>query len=224
MCSALDLCKTFNKPSPLDDDATVDESKKLDVNIEDISVLISARVPILKITGVTLSEGALVFERGNVSLQRNDENIRTPTGTPPIDVDVCVENPLGIYNTALLKCYADFDPRVRPLIMIVKYWAKQRAIKDASNATLSSYCYVLMVIFYLQQIGILPCLQDPELVGEKWKRDLVEGCDVSACLDVDEARTFFQKQKGIGEDDDDDERRQEEEEEKEGKSFSVRSG
>jgi hypothetical protein len=57
VCSALDLCKTFNKPSPLDDDATVDESKKLDVNIEDISVLISARVPILKITGVTLSEG-----------------------------------------------------------------------------------------------------------------------------------------------------------------------
>ena len=61
-----------------------------------------------------------------------------------------------------------------------------------------------MVIFYLQQIGILPCLQDPELVGEKWKRDLVEGCDVSACLDVVDARTFFLKQKGMVEDDDDD--------------------
>jgi hypothetical protein len=77
VCAALDLCHAVNKPSPLDDERVVmkdDDKKTLSVDIDEIAVLISARVPILKITGVTLSEG-----------------------TPPIDVDVCVENPLGTF-------------------------------------------------------------------------------------------------------------------------------
>jgi hypothetical protein len=85
--------------------------------------------------------------------------------------DVCVGGINALLNTALLKFYGQVDPRVRPLVFAVKYWAKQRGINDSVNGTLSSYgewrrcemlrsflvCsrpravgYTLLLIFYLQ--------------------------------------------------------------------------
>lgn len=43
------------------------------------------------------------------------------------------------------------DHRVRPLIVMVKEWAKRRGIADASNGTLSAYAWANLVIFFLQQ-------------------------------------------------------------------------
>ena len=75
---------------------------------------------------------------------------------------------LAVHNTRLLKCYADFDPRVRPVIFAVKHWASRRGIKDASFGFLSTYSFVLLVIFFLQ-VGVsppvLPHLQSRELVA-----------------------------------------------------------
>ncbi|CAI5723991.1 unnamed protein product [Hyaloperonospora brassicae] len=64
--------------------------------------------------------------------------------------DVCVGSGSALLNTALLRYYGRVDPRVRPLVFAVKYWAKQRGINDAGNGTLSSYGYTLLLIFYLQ--------------------------------------------------------------------------
>ncbi|CAH0477800.1 unnamed protein product [Peronospora belbahrii] len=52
--------------------------------------------------------------------------------------DVCVGGVNALLNTALLKYYGQIDPRVRPLVFAVKYWAKQRGINDSVNGTLSS--------------------------------------------------------------------------------------
>ncbi|CAH0491311.1 unnamed protein product [Peronospora farinosa] len=64
--------------------------------------------------------------------------------------DVCVGDVNALLNTALLKYYGQVDPRIRPLVFAVKYWAKQRGINDSANGTLSSYGYTLLLIFYLQ--------------------------------------------------------------------------
>ena len=42
------------------------------------------------------------------------------------------------------------DSRVKPIVMLVKKWAKTHGINDASQGTLSSYGLTLMVIHYLQ--------------------------------------------------------------------------
>ena len=42
------------------------------------------------------------------------------------------------------------DSRVKPMVMLVKKWAKTHGINDASQGTLSSYALTLMVIHYLQ--------------------------------------------------------------------------
>ena len=50
----------------------------------------------------------------------------------------------------LCVCLPLAEPRVRPIIMVVKKWAQHYGINDASKGTLSSYTLVLMVLHYLQ--------------------------------------------------------------------------
>ena len=45
--------------------------------------------------------------------------------------------------------------------MFVKHWATKRELNQKYDSqNLNSYAFILLVIFYLQQIGDLPCLQD----------------------------------------------------------------
>lgn len=42
------------------------------------------------------------------------------------------------------------DWRVRPIVTVVKEWAKRRDMNDANRSTFTSYSLVLMVIHYFQ--------------------------------------------------------------------------
>ncbi|XP_071484692.1 poly(A) RNA polymerase GLD2-like [Diadema antillarum] len=72
-----------------------------------------------------------------------------------VECDLNINHLTGVRNTALLQCYSKMDWRVAPLILIIKQWAKSRGINDASQGTLSSYSYALMIINYLQ-VGCKP--------------------------------------------------------------------
>ncbi|CAO0792253.1 unnamed protein product [Mucor circinelloides] len=77
--------------------------------------------------------------------------------------DLNVNNLLALQNTRMIKTYVAIDPRVRPLILIVKHWAKQRQLNDAaSGGTLSTYTWTCMVINFLQTRNppILPNLHE----------------------------------------------------------------
>ena len=66
-----------------------------------------------------------------------------------LDVDISIENRLAIYNSKMLKSYAQ-DKRVREFILMIKYWASRRGINTAYEGTLSSYAWTLMSIQHLQ--------------------------------------------------------------------------
>jgi DNA polymerase sigma len=66
--------------------------------------------------------------------------------------DICVNNTLALRNTNLLRDYAVIDARFKPLVLIVKYWAKRRQINNPYAGSLSSYAYVLLVLLFLQQV------------------------------------------------------------------------
>jgi len=92
-----------------------------------------------------------------------------------------VNNSLAIENTRLIKLYTDIDERVRPLAMLIKYWAKSRVLNDAAGGgTLTSYTWILMVINFLQTRNppILPSLQ---MLPHKQR--LSNGIDVGFCDD-----------------------------------------
>jgi terminal uridylyltransferase len=73
-----------------------------------------------------------------------------------IQCDINFENPLGIHNTHMLRCYSLTDPRVRLIVLFVKSWAKRRKINSSYSGTLNSYGWVLMVLHYLVNIAQPP--------------------------------------------------------------------
>ncbi|XP_066568083.1 poly(A) RNA polymerase GLD2 [Amia ocellicauda] len=78
-----------------------------------------------------------------------------------VEFDLNVNNVVGIRNTFLLRTYAYIEKRVRPIILVIKKWARHHGINDASRGTLSSYSLVLLVLHYLQTLPepVIPCLQ-----------------------------------------------------------------
>ncbi|KAI0696154.1 hypothetical protein BC835DRAFT_885530 [Cytidiella melzeri] len=80
-----------------------------------------------------------------------------------IACDIGFENRLALENTRLLMCYAMIDPaRVRTLVLFLKVWCKRRKINSPYKGTLSSYGYVLLVIYFLVHVKnppVLPNLQ-----------------------------------------------------------------
>ncbi|CAG8461659.1 2389_t:CDS:2 [Cetraspora pellucida] len=108
--------------------------------------------------------------------------------------DVNVNNTIGIYNTQLLRSYVEIDQRIRPLVMIIKHWARQRGLNNAARGTLSSYTWVCIVLNFLQMCDppILPVLQIPDI-------PLNNEIDLSVYNDIDSYKGFGkQNQESIG--------------------------
>lgn len=79
-----------------------------------------------------------------------------------VQCDINFSAHLALQNTLLLRCYSYVDPRVRPMVLFVKHWAKARGINTPYRGTLSSYGYVLMVLHYLVNVAqpfVCPNLQ-----------------------------------------------------------------
>lgn len=77
---------------------------------------------------------------------------------------------LGVRNSILISEYISLNPIVRPFLIFLKVWAKQRRLNDPSGQkglmSLSSYSLVLMAIAYLQHAGIVPNLQEHALISQ----------------------------------------------------------
>ncbi|ORY93795.1 hypothetical protein BCR43DRAFT_461104 [Syncephalastrum racemosum] len=98
--------------------------------------------------------------------------------------DINVNNTLALQNTRMIKTYVAIDPRVRPLIMAIKHWTKQRRLNDAANGgTLSTYTWTCMIINFLQmrEPPVLPVLH--QLVPGEPDSDLF-------CDDVESLKGF----------------------------------
>ncbi|KAF4652250.1 hypothetical protein FOZ61_009819 [Perkinsus olseni] len=103
-----------------------------------------------------------------------------------VEFNLSFDHEITLYNSRLLRCYAMLRPEVRSLVVLVKHWAKTRDVNDALNGTFSSYSYVLLVIFFLQQKGILPSLQDPRCF-----RDVKSEWIVDRYVDSNQHHVYF---------------------------------
>ena len=68
-----------------------------------------------------------------------------------LDVDISLDNRLAIYNSQMLKSYAE-EQRLRQLVQMVKYWASRRGINNAFEGSLSSYAWTLLSIQHAQMV------------------------------------------------------------------------
>jgi terminal uridylyltransferase len=101
-----------------------------------------------------------------------------------IQCDINFSNPLGLHNTELLRLYSLCDPRVRPMVLFIKSWAKRRKINSAYSGTLSSYGYVLMVLHFLLNVVQPPVLPNLQRIFGANERDAqCEGFNISFYAD-----------------------------------------
>ncbi len=117
----LDLCLLFDAQKPKKVLKSLSSTLR-NQDMEDIQVISSAKVPIIKFT---------------------DERTKIP-------VDISINNTLALHNTTLLRKYGDIDQRIRQSILALKYWATQRDVCDAAKGTFSSYAWTLIMIQSLQ--------------------------------------------------------------------------
>ena len=117
----MDLCLLFNDQKPKKILRSISNTLR-NQDMEDIQVISSAKVPIIKFT---------------------DERTKIP-------VDISINNTLALHNTTLLKRYAEMDERIQNSILAVKYWASQRDVGDAARGTFSSYAWSLIMLQALQ--------------------------------------------------------------------------
>ena len=101
-----------------------------------------------------------------------------------IDADISLYNTLASENTKLLQLYSELDPRCKTLGYMVKLFAKVCDIGDASRGSLSSYAYILMMIFWLQKVSppVLPVLQEL-YQGPNQPENIVDGWNAWFCSD-----------------------------------------
>ena len=77
-----------------------------------------------------------------------------------IKIELNLNNIFGILNSTLIRNYLIFDSRALILVNTIKDWSKRKGINGNHNGHLSSYCYTLLTIYFLQRIEnpVLPIL------------------------------------------------------------------
>ncbi|XP_052397285.1 terminal uridylyltransferase 4 isoform X1 [Carassius gibelio] len=104
-----------------------------------------------------------------------------------LEGDMSLYNTLAQHNTRMLATYAALDPRVQFLGYTMKVFAKRCDIGDASRGSLSSYAYILMVLYFLQQREppVVPVLQEI-FDGNTVPQRMVDGWNAFFFDDLDE--------------------------------------
>ncbi|KAL2716792.1 speckle targeted PIP5K1A-regulated poly(A) polymerase-like [Vespula squamosa] len=77
-----------------------------------------------------------------------------------VSCDISFKNGFGIYNSNLIKQCLSLDMRLKPLMILIKYWARQCKISGCGK--ISNYALIMLIIFYLQQTEprVLPPLKE----------------------------------------------------------------
>ena len=79
----------------------------------------------------------------------------------------------------------NFDVRIRPFMVSIKYWSKRRGIASTWHGFMNSYCFLLMGIKYLQMVHppILPAVGDgTEHSNMRWAAETENESDLKDLL------------------------------------------
>jgi DNA polymerase sigma len=91
--------------------------------------------------------------------QANVPLIKMTHAESNIEVDLCINNRLGVRNSYLLLSYCCYESRLADLGRLVKAFAKSRDLVGTADGCLNSYAYMLLVITYGLYVNLVPNLQ-----------------------------------------------------------------
>ena len=96
-----------------------------------------------------------------------------------ISCDLSFRNSLGVHNSLLIKHYLSFDTRLKPLMLVIKYWAKHCDIStETRGGRITNYALALLFIFYVQQpnVNLVPSVEN---LKRPCQPNIVEGWQVN---------------------------------------------
>lgn len=86
--------------------------------------------------------------------------------------DVSFRSPQGVRNSLLLAFLLHLDPRVLSVAIIIKFWAKVHKLTGTNF--MPNYALILLVVFYFQQVHILPSVYDLQAKLEPHQQCIVD--------------------------------------------------
>ncbi|XP_059062911.1 speckle targeted PIP5K1A-regulated poly(A) polymerase-like [Achroia grisella] len=103
-----------------------------------------------------------------------------PTST---NCDVSFKTELGARNSVLINFLLRTDPRLIPMAVLIKYWARVHEVSGSGKVT--NYALTMLIVFYLQQCTnpILPSImwlqQDPknDYIVDHWNTGFMSQLD-----------------------------------------------
>ncbi|KAG5928896.1 hypothetical protein E4U42_007763 [Claviceps africana] len=127
---------------------------------------VAFRIPVTEELLPILSRIRLLSDPHTLAINQPPAKFKDPLEFPSsgvgVQCDINFSAHLALQNTKLLRCYSLTDPRVRPMVLFIKKWAKVRGINSGYRGTLSSYGFVLMVLHFLVNVAkpfVCPNLQ-----------------------------------------------------------------
>ena len=76
--------------------------------------------------------------------------------------ELSLNNHLAFQTSALLRDYVRIDPRVKTLLIGLRFWAHICKLDRQAEGTLPPHAFALLMIHFLQRLRapLLPCIHD----------------------------------------------------------------
>lgn len=89
-----------------------------------------------------------------------------------INCDINLKNMLGVCNSSLINYYLNLDPKLRKIMIVLKFWARTHKI-TGQNHLFTNYSLNLMLIFFLQHSPF----QFPSVLMLQWNSQFFNNQD-----------------------------------------------
>ncbi len=91
-----------------------------------------------------------------------------------VECDLSVGSASGYHMSELLYLYGELDPRVRPLVFVVRKWAREHGLTEEARPTsfFTNFTLTSLVLFFLQaKHKMLPPFADLRHLAGRYKRN-----------------------------------------------------
>ena len=114
-------------------------------------------------------------------------------------VNFSFKNRMSVKNTAYIRLCTESDPRVRSLMLTVRYFAKHFSLAGGGGGSkITCYALTLIIITYLQQLPqpLLHSVYDLQQV-ENTPEDIISGWKCHFCPDLSQQKSLPQNQASV---------------------------